>query len=338
MTKYESIVAKYGEPNRFTKGGEEIQVTCPQCGNGCLSCNIISGLMHCFHCHWGKGQIVDGDSDGFEKIEPDMDLQNQVVKRVFEISTLDNLCRKYLKRRGIYNPEKYRLATIPYQISTLLRQDFTSEELIKTCLFEMRKGRLVAKGALDSGRIIIPYWNGKRILGLKSRAGPLDPTMYRYANTPGSIITRHPFFFGPLGKDVIVTEGELASLAASEAGLSVISIPGITMLDKVAKEIKQLVRQGDVNRVFINIDSDYDYENKWNIVNAAVRGSDLLGAHILFLPQPNKGKKMDLDSFLLQFGPQRVMELMEESYRDSVRNKVYWRQHLRTLKREYGYE
>lgn len=331
LTKFDEIVKLYGEPNRYIKGGQDVMVTCPQCKNNCLSISLIDGRMNCFHCGFGKGKTVGGEST-FSRVEKvDLVLQNQIIKRSLELSTLTSECKSYLHSRGIYNPEKYHIKTVPFQLSRSLKKDFTIHELLKSGLFHLSNGKVSSNGALAPERIMIPYWSGYKVYGMKSRSNPTCVDQARYANTTDSIISKYPFYYGEGRGDLIITEGELSALAGIESGFNVMSIPGITMLNKVSKKILETINEKSINKVFINIDSDPEYWNKRNLIEAALLGAKLFNATILFLPQKNKNKKMDLDSYLIENGPEELFKLMETYYTKKDMITAFWKGRLSKL-------
>lgn len=298
-TFLEIFTEKYG-PEVKAREGNNIRLMCPKCAHKSLSCNISNGLMNCFHCSYGKGIRVEGASSGFKETPTDYKTHLEVTLKVLEVSTLLPDQRKYLASRSIYNPDKYLIKSAPFRIDKILLEHFTRDQLISSGYFYESYNELVISSSLEPRRMLIPFWCGDAIIGLTSRSRPLaDSTSKRYLRPKGSKIKDELFYRDIDAKDIIITEGELAVLAALDSGIKAIGYPGLSNVcsQKTKDRLKYLT--ADADRIFIILDSDENiYNDREKLKHSLALYNTFDNGCIVYLDQDKSDEKMDLDLFL----------------------------------------
>lgn len=118
--------------------------------------------------------------------------------------------------------------------------------------------------------------------------------------------------------DVIITEGELKAAAACQAGFPTIGLGGVWNF-RASKEgiwfLPELEKVVWARRtVFICYDNDYlDNPNICAAINALAEELQERGALISVISLPESEKKMGLDDFLLEFGPDEFKTLLSRA-------------------------
>lgn len=313
---YDQFIERFGVEVK-PREGNNIRLVCPECKHKALSCNITSGVFYCFHCGYGRGQKLEGLPSGHIEISVDPESHLKVALRILEICTLSSVHKEYLAKRSIYNPEKYGIVSVPFNIDFLLLKEFSKEELIASGFYYDINSEFRASKALSPRRILVPFWQGASIVGLKSRANPYgSPDEPRYICPRGSQIKNRFWYFGELTPaDVIITEGELGAISGCSNGYQTIGIPGIGNLnnERLIEELREYTK--DCNRVFIILDSDPGYStDPTKLIPAVKLHESLNNSCILFLPQVNPEQKMDLDQFLSIEDLETLDTLMEDSF------------------------
>lgn len=323
VSLYDKFVSQYGNEVK-PREGNNIRLSCPECGHKSLSCNIQSGLIHCFHCDYGKGLKAEGMPSGFKESPVDRELHLKVTQKIIEISTLEDDHREYLVSRGIYRPEEYQLKSVPFRIDKLLLSYFTEEELISSGYFSSGSGGYNVSMALEPRRILIPYWSGDEIIGLKSRVRPnSDPLGVdkRYICPRGSKYSSKPWYKGSLGPDIVITEGELSAMSCQENGIPAIGLAGLgaSSSEPFLVELKKIVNEYGVNRCFIMLDSDPGISNDASKLKSSISLFKAIPRScILYLPQDSPEEKMDLDLYLSRYEVQNLLEMMEDAWHQRV--------------------
>lgn len=315
---YEQFIEKYG-PEVKAREGNNIRQVCPNCLHKSLSCNIQTGLVYCFHCAYGKGLKFDGAASGFVEQPTDSKLHLEVAKKILSVCTLSTEHKNYLSSRGIYKPEKYGIVSVPFRINVLLLKYFTLEQLIGSGFFYDNGDLLGTSKALSPRRILIPFWSGDEIIGLKSRLGPNqteEESGKRYICPKGSSIKGQIWYMNPLRSDIIITEGELAAIAVQELGYSGIGIPGLALINDTGFQntLKNLCLSDD-RRVFIILDTDPGIQNDVSKLKYAYAINNLLpNACICYLPQDSPNEKMDIDLYLSRYHLDDFNNLLESNW------------------------
>jgi len=321
MTLAEQFIAKYGNEVK-AREGNNLRFQCPVCGQNSLSCHITKGLVNCFHCGYGKGVKFDGDTEVKENETPiDYLLHEEVINYVIQESSLDSNHKEYLVHRGIYSPAKYSICSVPLRIQKLLKEKFTEEQLILSGFYYKSGSGLLLTKSLGTHRIIIPHWHGSKIIGIKTRIRPsidiLDDGP-KYLSPKGSRVGSFVWYKDISGSDLVITEGELAAIAANEIHISTVGIPGLsgTKNSKIITQLNDIIERHKIKRVFIILDTDPEIANNpYKIQNALSLSKSLKKENvIIYLPQDNTSECMDLDLFLTRNNYDDLYNLMEDSW------------------------
>lgn len=338
LTLYDIFISKFG-PEVKSREGNNIRQVCPQCGHKSLSCNIQNGLINCFQCQYGRGLKFTGQAGGFVESPVDFELHLAVSRKLIELSSLLPVHKEYLVKRGISNPDEFQIKSVPFRVDQLLLNHFTLDQLISSGYFYKTTDGYSLSRALNSRRVLIPYWSGNEIIGIKSRIRPYADVLedeQRYICPKGSKIKSQLWYKGPLGSDVITTEGELCAMATQQAGFPAIGIPGLGQItaNELNTSLKNLLNKYGVLRNFIILDTDPNISTDPGKLTCALTlykasGNTSNGPRgcILYLPQDTPEEGMDLDLYLSRYKIQDLIELMENAWhkRQAVYNGLVQR-------------
>lgn len=334
---YDQFIETFGQEVK-AREGNNIRVMCPECKHKSLSCNIQNGLINCFHCGYGKGTKFSGKSTGFVEEPVDTEKHEFITNQILQLCSLSDEHRKYLVKRGIYHPEKYGIVSAPFRLDKILLSKFSAQDLCSSGYFfpDSAYGYGMSR-ALAARRILIPFYQGDKIISLKSRARPDsdDPNEVRYICPKGSKIKSKVWYKNPIKSDAIVTEGELCAIAAEEIGFSGFGIPGIAQISssKFQNELKTLLVTSSVKRTFIILDSDPGIENDWSKLQHSLSlGMYLPNSCIVYLPQDSKTEKMDLDLYLSRHSISDLTYLMEKCWVNRLPMKLGLKKRVDRLK------
>lgn len=320
MPTFEEIFRqRYGRV--FDRWESHIKVTCPNCGSKSLACNIVNGLIFCHSCTFGKGlpppKAATPSTVPPQEIEPE--LHKAALQCLIDNSSLEISHRAYLRGRGVYHPEKFKLVTVPWQPYTILSKHFSDDQLHRSGLYRKYPDGLVACRALQERRILIPILNNGEIVGGKTRENPFgifteDPT-YLIVKGPKREI---PFWWTeePASvKDVIITEGELKAMAACSINLYCLASNGHAIPKGGLEKLKEILNRIKFERLFVVYDSEADPKKQKSVDSSS---GDILR---FFSPKcarvrlPLLGRqKMDLDTYLLSQGEKYFLDLLEDSW------------------------
>lgn len=319
MRSLEDIfVEKYGPvKQRWT---DNIAVKCPKCKHNSLSCNIIHGAYLCFHCDYGRGKPPIKGQPGESLGEPvDKELQVKVLKNLLDNLTLSKTHKEYLKKRGVYNPEKYGIVTMSHEGAMFLNKNYSPKELESSGLYRNYNGRLSPTISLEWGRIIIPAWRGQKFVGIESRSDPYSSRddVAKYASPRGGGSGKF-IWYKKVEKDFILTEGKLKAIVALEEGFTAGCLAGLNATKKAMEHMNFLVDKLGIERVFIIMDN---HTNKSDLetINRQVEKLHLTIPKSCIVSLPTKEGKIDLDSFLLQNKRDDLIDLMEEAWQKNQR-------------------
>jgi hypothetical protein len=318
----DAFAEKFGYPVRQV--GPEVIFECPKCCHRSLSCNITNGLYKCWCCGFSRkdGGTIEGAPGEYREIPVDRELQQQLVRYCVENFRLSDSHRDHLKERGIYRPELYKISTIPFDAVAQLVQAFPSADLEASGMLvrDFSTSKLRPGLTLEPRRILIPYWHGDEYVSFKARSNPFEfqeKDNWKYASPRGSRVGSHLFYRNDFqSTDLLVTEGELKALAALEAGVSTVAIPGIEFTSSVVIQLTSLIVRTQAQRVFIALDNEPDLADHYPVLRSMVRLSSIIGSRacILVLPKKSPGQKMDLDLFLSQHNSSDLEDVMEDSW------------------------
>ncbi len=275
--------------------GANIKFVCPDCGHKALSCHLVKGFRHCFHCGYGKGMAsLVGKPSAVAQPTVNRTLQMAVINKIIDITEISDSHKEYLRKRGIYDPEIYKLRTLPYFLDQKLKEFFTEDELVDSGFFSRNeRGEAIMAMALRSRRLFIPHWHGDTYISCKTRLRPYvseeDAKELRYASPRESQVGRHLWYKGLLRRDAIVTEGELCAMACNQNGITACGVPGLqgATNPEIIRQIKDLIKRSNTKRIFIIFDTDPKIRTDKDKIKRALTLRDALGSEscILYLPQ-----------------------------------------------------
>jgi hypothetical protein len=320
-TYLELFVEEFGAETKPREGYNSRHI-CPKCKMNSLSCHVHKGAVRCFHCNWATWIKGGKESETYEETPIDRELQIKVTHTLLNESDLSESHRSYLTKRGIYNPELYQIKTVPIQAERILLKYFTKDELVAAGFFYKNEDHYAPRAVLKQRRILIPHWQGDKIIAVKSRLRPFaDPTENKepkYASPHGANVGKNLWWKGKMGRDMIVTEGELCAIATCQSGITACGLPGVSAAQnsQVIQQTKQLIADSQSKRIFIILDTDEDTKND----PAMIRHSLTLRSHlgkdsvIIYLPLDYDNEPMDLDLFLSRYDIDDLYNLMEDSW------------------------
>jgi hypothetical protein len=324
MTTYEEqFKALFGEPLFHKSTSTQLKFICPYCGKKAMSCNVAAGIYHCWHCDQ-SGRLEGGYSDSkVVEVEINHENQEKLINYIVDTSSLIDIHKNYLLRRGVANPDRYKIRTVPFQIGKILLQRYTPDFLISTGLFYQTEEGMVPHGCLGSRRILIPHWNEAEIVSCKSREDPLSSKEkgIPYIAAPGKRSSFGLWHKEIFGTDLILTEGELKAIVAAEFGFSACAVSGLGGVRPSITQVANLIKNYGIKRLFVIFDSDPSYLSKPALIINLSRLSTAFRSMcaIVFLPQVDN-QKMDLDSFLIQYGDSELINLMEDTWYEREKN------------------
>lgn len=311
----QNFITKYGRPLSYSESGDA-KFVCPECNHKSLFGNIYSGKLFCFRCDYGRGLRINGRSIPIKQPKVNLKLQKEILLKVLTFADLDPVHAQVLKKRGIYKPSKYKICTVPFNLAIALNQWFKDTELVESGLFNHLPGvGVIPTPCLYPGNLLIPYWVEGTIQSFKTREDflPVKEYTLRYSMPRKSIAPKTLFSLKPTySGDLIVTEGDLKSIATIEAGFDCVNVSGINNWRHPIHRLLQITQ--DVRRFFVVFDSGPDLLKDWPVLQAVLNIQKAIGprACIAFLPYDNQ--KVDLDSFLGKYQPSLLTEVLEDAW------------------------
>ena len=307
------------------RSGEDVYFVCPSCAHESLSVHTGRGCFHCFRCGYGRSQPkLKGQSTlNSDKVPVNLDHLFEVAQAILSVSKLDPLHEKYLKGRGIYRPNYWGIVTVPPQLHRRMLPLFGREKLLTSGLFnEDQDESVIPAPLLEWRRILVPYWHGDRIVGVKTRENPYSfedtPAERRWSTSRGSKIGSHLFYRGSFGEDVLFSEGELKIAAACDVGFTGGGSPGMNASSAVLSQLGDKMKKAGSKRLFIINDTEAGMWDNYALMQATNRTANVFHKHsaIGFLPQDSSSEKMDLDLFLVRHGEKELDHLLELFWRN----------------------
>lgn len=321
MEKIEIATAQFGEP--VSVSHYEWKFVCPICAHKALSVDPAGGMFFCFVCEYGRQRPRLWGGPIEQEREPvDEQLHRSVRIALFQLATLSKPHREYLRSRGVYNPERYGIKSVPPQVEKTLLERFSADELVSSGFFrfDIYHQKLRGWPALRFGRILIPTIFGRAIHACKTREDPYDPDARREDvkySVPRGSKPGHFLWFIDAGHSMLVTEGELKAAAACEHGFPTVSFSGITSLKHTIPQLESIVKSRRVKRLFVVFDSEEDPEKD--------ERSTAMGEKVVaYFPKiacnvklPKRGtRKVDLDSFLVAEGEKELESVLEDAWEE----------------------
>jgi len=313
MTTYNALLDKFGTP--VSTHGIEVKFRCPKCGWKALVADATSGVFYCFICKYGRKQrpVGDGGQD-FISRKVNYSYHLDILEWLIQNTTLLETHREYLVKRGVYHPEKYLLRTIPDRVDISLIKVFGIEKLLESGWFKQSKGSstgITAWPVLRYRRILIPIIFNGMLVAAKTRADPFDfEESIQYAIPTGSPISKYPWGYYPADGELLITEGELKSIAACEVGFNCWGSSGINGFDSLIATIPN----SGYRRHIIN-DAEAEEEKVESRIVAARLATTIPNSSIVQLPKDSANEKMDLDLFIIRHGEKELEWLIESCWK-----------------------
>jgi len=297
-----------------TKGQSELY-ECPNCGHK-VHVNLELGLLNCFFCGFGKGLILKGYSNtNLVKREYNKFLPEFTNKLLPHLSLLPYE-RKFVEGKGILDPSRFNICSIPTDIRTILKDVFGDEIYNYNIL--SKTGGLPA--VLKPGRVFIPYYGFKSkpsLVSFKTRSTPYldavagDYDSIRYLAPKDSIHYNYLYKPTKIPKtdSVIITEGEFKTIVCNQFNYPCLGLPGIGIAKPLENIILKLAEQ--VSYLYLILDSDQNTFNFSGAIKQYIKFGKVLNIIPVLLPLEGS-TKMGLDDYLLSHSLQDFDELLEE--------------------------
>lgn len=311
-------------PEVKSREGTNLRFKCPSCGHNSLSASFTKGKINCFACSYGKGISYEVDDVIVpEEVPIDNKLHYEVTQEVVRLCSLNDLHKSYLLDRGICKPESFLIKSVPVSVLEKLLLKFTQDDLINSGYARVVDGILRECLALAPRRILIPYWQGDKIVSIKTRAR-LNSSDVKYLSPRGSRVGSNIWFKDLFGSDLIITEGEFAAIKTIEEGICTVSIPGLGSVTNksVIAQLKSI--SSSFKRVFIILDSDEGIQNDtYKLANCYKLCNSLSNSCITYLPQENN-MPIDLDEFLNMYSYDDLYEILDYNWprRNQIKNFI----------------
>jgi DNA primase len=260
---------------------------CPQCGGNDFYVTPENGVAYCFHCTYYERS---GEAKGKQRIiTSDFDSLRGFYTKIADYfhSCLTLAATTYLYGRGFTDETiaKFKIGFIPDKELPVNYEDTVVKD----------SGLFVGTQCVLANRISFPYFVGNTAVDIRGRS--LDATEeIRYKSPLGSATARgalYPYNANDATGDHIITEGEIKSVIASQAGVPCVALPGITSWrEKTVSDHKQIILF-DSTRVKTTREITFRAIDKL--------ANRLLNPHVVLLPL-GKNTKMDIDEFILTHG------------------------------------
>lgn len=342
MDYTEGFLTRFGGPV-LERWKDHIMLLCPQCRGKSLACHILKGLFVCFKCNYkGRlrsrgllGSFTDEDSEerflGGIPSPPPLPPRYDVLYSIISLCDIIRPHRDYLISRGIYDPSRYLIRSVPSEEFLLYHlrhtMGYSSEDLIESgFVFRGDDGRLRVISALRECRILIPNLMGPGVVtGFQTRRSPSDVISPRYLSAPsmypsGLWMYRLPPCAVEESTDIFVVEGVNKAIVLDGYGYTAIGLAGTSSwrryLDKIRFMLSLFVRR----RVFVVFDTDFDSSTRRVVMESACELAAAIGGRVVSLPllgAPGAGngiRKQDVDTFLLEYGRKAFDYLVEDAW------------------------
>jgi hypothetical protein len=339
-------VAHYGQHQRH---GREYFFYCDACGSDRMSMNadpgsFFYGVYHCWACHRKghiKFELERNQRHALEGRPPRIEraLDWELIHRVYGF--VDQSCRlsagheRYLRGRGL--DPGILAAKSTDGLTSKLRRAFTESELCAAGLAGRHEdsGKFYWCTVVRERRILVPYYSDDGATVTYLRSYNYDPRFPRGMKGPAGV-PAGAFVFGTWlrpasaalrpadAKPVIVTEGEFKCAAALQAGYATLATPG---LQTSLPAIVEVVERRGIRSVWIGFDRQRREPGIGDPeADAARRLVDLLrfkpvDVRVIRLPlapcktalDESDERKMDLDDYLLCYGPAAFHHLVAQA-------------------------
>ncbi|MBW3623764.1 MAG: DUF3854 domain-containing protein [Armatimonadetes bacterium] len=334
---------------RHHREGKEYYFEC-SCGSDRLGLNgnpssSRYGLYSCFACGIVKGHAMYLDPEAQVKLSgrpkpkedpTDWETATRIYTWIWRNSTLSEDHAKYLKKRGL-DPSLIQARTVGPEIREI-ESRFTRAELTAAGLYrEHEKWGFGPRLILSPERLIVPYFSDdcRQVEYLRSY-GPNRTDGFRKMIGPQGIPSRR-FLYGrwllpPGTKALLVTEGEFKASGALSHGYACVGLPGVQCSHAA---VLAFCRERGIGAVWLCFDSELSPKLRPGRKAPAQAAVDRLVDRFRFerirllrvrLPlapfvrdcedeAKETKRKMDLDAYLLQYGPGAFEQVLCEAER-----------------------
>lgn len=275
------------------------KTTCPKCLHDSLYVTPRNGLQYCFRasCHY----IARDGTQTYQKQERSKYIQEirQLYTDVahYYHSALTPEAIRYLYSRGFTDStiKQYKLGYCPSGTHPLYKSHIAEEA-----------GLAIHQKAFLAHRITFPYiTHGKIVTDIRARAIDPDEEL-RYKSPFGGVYYRgaiYPYNYSmEQDQPVLLTEGEIKALIAQQYGFPTIALPGITSWRKGFIPKQKVIVVFDTERK-----PDTQLDIRAAICTLHTYIEDL---YVAVLPLDYNKPKAELDTFLLQYGPNLLQSLL----------------------------
>ena len=280
------------------------KTTCPECRGHNLYVTPDNGVEHCFNCGYTKGTRKESPEQLMAVSENLETIRSYYTKlAAYYHACLTPKARDYLHSRGISDRSisENLIGYCPSGAHSVYQEPIAREAGIAGS----------GNASVLAGRVIFPYVVNGQVVDLRGRSldpdeetrykGPYGRARFRGADEwPYMPVATHR---GENSLPVVVTEGEIKALLCAQSGIPAVSVPGINSWKWRLRSLYS-TRQ----RVIV-FDSQADKAVAEHVYAAVDSLASRMGeCHVLFLPL--KGKKMDVDTFILTKGAEEFKLLL----------------------------
>jgi hypothetical protein len=247
-----------------------------------------------------------------------MKKRKQFFTYLFSLCQLTPEHREAVLARGI-NPDAARMVSAEPGLLQLLLDEFDDETVLRGGVAYLdRKGVPVIRQCISVGRLLIPYYEDNQVhhfVGYQrcpTRRPDQSIEDYQSLRESWPKITGPagytPAIYGDVPENcelVIVTEGQFKAEAARQKGLACIGVQG--MMNSHGAVVRLLVQQ-KAKKAIICFDTEVEEQDNvdWAAEKLAREllkaGVETYRCRLPLDPAVDKGRKMDIDSFLNAFG------------------------------------
>lgn len=322
------------------RSGSNIAFSCFRCDTEHKTRHLYvdpeTGLYCCFRCRYNPDGNGKGSAYRFarlmgvrEQLEPSTPMFREREQIPFDQETATEvyefLCGNLslsaedkeiiIKGRGIRNIERFGVK-LCYGAAKLLRDRFSEYKLTASGLFYWKEGKLLPHATISDGRTIIPYMgDDNQIEYIRSRRTPKDMYRVKYLGPINGQASRR--IWGrvePHTEILVVTEGEFKAMAAVEAGISAVSLPGMGVAHG---ELVGRLKASSVNSVIICFDTQVEHQGDVDhcimALSSRIVAETGIRTAIAHLPLEPGDRKTDIDSYLHIHNPGDFRSLLKNA-------------------------
>jgi hypothetical protein len=305
------LTREYCEANRTKKASRGWKVLCPSCGGNNLWYTIDNGRCHCFECS-ANYQVGEYVNQTRTRIQLPVEDIRQFYENIslFYHKSIHKPQREYLHARGIQDDD-----------IEFFKIGFCSNARLPLYANKVAKESGLAVGDSQpflSDRIVFPYIAIDRITDLRGRClGNEEPrykSPYHQSSLRGAL---YPFNYDEAIKRareqklILITEGEIKTIFAHNAGFACVGLPGMTNWRAGC------IIDSDI-KVVVVFDTSANKEDRWRI-DCAIRNmaKHIPAFSVATLPLLGE-EKMDIDTFILKTDKDEFTRIIDRSIEYSI--------------------